>query len=337
MKFKHIQSFVNEGIDIDTVLKKTSYALFKFHKEREDDKKYRQILYMIAKEGPSTTYKLGEIGQVKFELDRYAIRRRILGSNVLLSLLKEEFVTEELKNETHPSGGEKIRYCLTLKGLMTSLYYPKFEESYLANDLYRFVSDLTGNRYNIADLTILYVKYHMALTMLWYKMMGFTLTSQHDLVRLFSRTITKMILFENYPLSELNETESAYFYDIGERFYALTFVIVGIIRKLARSRRLPVFLNKKMDSFIHGTRFKTRTNSFIEFFDRHILVDWALYFDMSNIHHIDANNPYLVDYGPSIHHRITLWQDHALKESINRILKKIEVNKVGRIDVSHLL
>jgi hypothetical protein len=336
LEYAHVEAFVNDKINVNKALKHASHSLFTFDNDVDEDKKYRQIISIIAREGPCTEHVLGKIGKNRFGLNRFTVRRRIRKKGNLLNLEKEQFVAVTSSKDL-PGNKKRITYGLTIKGLMASLYYIKFEDNYLVKDFYNYIFVLTGNKYHIADLAMIYIKYHTALLLMWYKMMGLDLTSQIYLERILSRSMTKTALHSNYPISEIDQGDSSYFYSIGEKFYALTFVLTGLIHKIMRSKDLPIYSNPNIMSMFNSSSQKETRKKLSNFLEKLIIVDWANYLEMAINHPLDSKKPFYFDYGPSYYERGSLWYDHEIEKTVKEIVEKINVKKIGRVDIGHLL
>ena len=231
---KHIIDTILE-YKIDPILARTSSAVFEFTTNTEQNREYRRILSILAEKGPMTEFKVGKHSE-PFGLNRDAVRRRILGTNTLLSLAENEFLVLRdrrklnFKKEKRFSG----KFHLTIKGLFASLRYTKFENNYLMKNYYTFVKLFSGNEFHFADFAIQYVKFFVAVILYWHWLNGINLTNQKS-TNLYLNSWCK----EN-PVLELNyvhdnpqnNPEEKKFLEIRQKFFVIKNIVFFLLDKL---------------------------------------------------------------------------------------------------------
>jgi hypothetical protein len=272
----------------------------------ELDDESKTILGKIAEQKGLNQYQLGM--SLGGRTRRDTARRRI--SN----LIKNGYVIEKKGKKTN-AGTKTKQHELTLKGFLASSINTVTRDNYLMKEYQKYLIDLTDNRFRIVDLVILFVKYHLVLAMLWYKMMGFKLTSQTDLRRIFSKSITESILLGNYPLSELPQQEGNLFYLIGQEFQIIFLVIKQTITKLSKDHSLLSKIN--LISFKHSS-YNQKKQSYPRIMMSWI-TDWAFYFEQEFTQPLDFKNQQYQEHGEGIMNRQLRWNAKQIKSSAEQL------------------
>ena len=157
-------------INLDEVLSKKSEALF------EIDDSSRQILSLIAKNGPMTIYKMAE----ERGISRPKIYRRMKGEGGYIGLLDHDYLEIE-REEAFPriKGLTKKLYGLTCKGMVASLSNIKFEEVYLCKE---FLQDIhqRSERKEFSEIIKNYLKAELAWWLQLHQENGLSLTNVKD-------------------------------------------------------------------------------------------------------------------------------------------------------------
>jgi len=177
-------------VNLDSILVKQSEALFKI------DIISREVLAVIAKQGPLTVYELIKNVRTK-KASRPSVHRRLHGEGKFVGLLGNDFLRIcKLRRFKKIKGVWKKFYGLTFKGLLASLSNMRLEETYLGRPFFNDIQQRCGGQ-EIRDLAEGYIKAELALWMqlhLEFKIFLTHLKSSEDWYR-----ISRSSLFNLYP------------------------------------------------------------------------------------------------------------------------------------------
>jgi len=263
----HIEHILSEDpkFNLDKILARLSSSVFKFDEDPDTDKEYKRILSIIAEKGPLTEYKIGKYTE-KYGLNRDAVRRRILGTSTLLSLYEKEFVFEADSRPLNFKKQKKIskEFGLTLKGLLSSLTYAKFEDSYLMKIFRGNIEGFCNNKQYVPDFSIQYVKFDLAIILSWHAAYGIDLTNQENIGRyLRARKIPVNL---DYP--EFIESMDGMEKETSEIQYR--YIVLGYVL-----------------SFLVGKMDKDST-----FYTQDYVLDWSWQFERLHLDLGDVFNPF---------------------------------------------
>jgi len=224
-KIQHILSEINNTFDLDKSLKKLSLDFFS-----EVDKDSLIILQLIAKHGPQNEYQLGLRGETR-NLNRYSVRRRLIGIDAPGRSLKQTGYVLKAKEKKHKTGKISKEYGITIKGLLASLTGVKFEDSYLAKNLLHYFQDEYNND-TIAYLSLVFVKYSIALFVIWHLLTGLKLTHKLNIKQyLLNWILTNPILNINQGTHSFNRKLNNDFLNITTNYFITLSVLHILINR----------------------------------------------------------------------------------------------------------
>lgn len=269
-----------DGLDLDYTLKEISEAIFSL------DEQYHGILVMLAKT-PATEYYLGKAGK-EYGLDRDSVRRRLLGTTSLPSLEELEFI--RFDPNLFRTGKEKKQYSLTIKGISVSLSHTKFEDIFNIQIFKKNLNRLTENQFNIDDLIMLYIKYHMALVMSWCEMNNSNITQTTSLENAFHQSFIPRILTETTSNPLVDESVRITFVKIVKRFVSIRYVVKQIISMMVETKSAPMFTIS--DGMLFN-KLKNPSKETLEDYVEQILIkNWYGY--VAQADHLSQNMPYRI-------------------------------------------
>lgn len=283
MKQSSIEQIRNkfaDDLDLDYTLKEISEAIFSL------DEQYYGILVMLAKT-PATEYYLGKAGK-EYGLDRDSVRRRLLGTTSLLSLEELEFVRFE--PNSFRTGKETKQYSLTIKGISASLSHTKFDDVFNIQIFKKNLNRLTENQFDIDDLIMLYIKYHMALIMSWCEMNNSNITKTASLENVFHQSFIPRILTETTSNPLVDERVKVTFVKIVSRFISIRYVVKQIISMIVETKSAPMFTIGDGSLF---NKLKNHSKETLEDYVEQILIkDWYSTVNLAN--YISQNNHFRI-------------------------------------------
>jgi len=224
-KIQHILSEINNTFDLDKSLKKLSLDFFS-----EMDKDSLIILQLIAKHGPQNEYKLGLKGETR-NLNRYSVRRRLIGIDAPGKSLKQTGYVLKVKEKKHKTGKISKKYGITIKGLLASLTGIRFEDSYLAKNLLHYFQE-EYNDYTIAYMSLVFVKYSIALFVIWHLLTGLKLTTKLNTKQyLLNWILTNPILNINKGIHSFNRKLNHEFLNIRKNYFIILSLLHVLINR----------------------------------------------------------------------------------------------------------
>lgn len=153
--------------NLDGIIHEESKLLFDLKDEQ------RTILYILGRDGPSKEYDLTNKSKIPKDTVRRMLRGRETSSN---SLINEGYVVQSLHSMfANVKGKKEYEYLLTVKGFLASFHGPRnweklrFEENYLTQKIRDVILKLSNDNEFLANTSILFMKYNVALFMAWQK------------------------------------------------------------------------------------------------------------------------------------------------------------------------
>lgn len=287
-KHENISSLINEGLNIDAILSELSNSVFGI------DKESRYILEILAIHGPLNEYEIDKLGN-NYNLNRFSIRRRIYGTNLLLSLLDFNFITITDREE-HKTGKEIKKFTLTFKGLMAVVSTRiKFEQIHKVKNYFNEMYELTSNTLGIIDVAILYSKYHLALIMLWCKMNRLNLDRTFDVDDYFLEGITNNLLRIG-NIVQPQESDWSNYILIGIRYFTLKHTLISIIKKI-HIGLFPQLDSNPQSKHVMKSLKRKHQNPVMNFLIRYLIKDWVINLEVYTMQYGKKPEIPLIEYG----------------------------------------
>lgn len=247
------QNMISSEFDIDDALKNLSSSLF------EIDQDSRNILQLLAETPKMTEYELGKMGK-KYKMNRDLVRRRINGTESMISLFMEHFVYPA---EEHKFKEDSIirHYDLTLKGIIAVLTNIKFEESYHVKTFHNHLVKLIGTQ--MADLVIIHTKYHIASILSWYQVNQFRLTRFTAIDSLFHHEMTRKILFDYMQNPSLRKDDLNMYTESVKGFFIVRHLLNNLTIKPIQ-HNIPNIMEQLKNEWVFWLQVTARGGPFIQ-------------------------------------------------------------------------
>jgi len=221
----HISKLVDLDFRANNFMKMFCRKLFDMPKDQ------RIILSLIAKNGISTEYELGEHGFYR-GLNRHSVHRKLVGrESTGNSLVENNYVVLAKASKFKNTGKIKKQFGLTLKGLLASLGEINFEDTYLAKNYFDYLQKDYKNK-KLSSLSIQLIKYNILLMVAWHNSRGLSLSNLHDTKRyILDWILTNRLMNIDVSFSSLTTTDKIVI-KIRERFFAVLSIVSALIKNL---------------------------------------------------------------------------------------------------------
>lgn len=318
----------------------------------------KAILYSLAKDGPQILTDLEKTTSYYglWETNRFAVRRMIKGTKTDLGLIKYEYVNaREHDNRIRGKDGEI--YCLTIKGLLTSLSTGlSLERTYLFKKYAKFIKyrlnqeiQLIGENRNInphldedtknilSEIIIRYIKNQIYLFLIWHEASEITLRNKIDmdwyLVDFFNKH--DEFISQEFP-KIIDEKRQSEYRDILREYFTCSKILHGITYFIEKKNSK---INKQFADTLE-LNFKMISP---------FIFDWYRHFDKLQIHSpIDkpySNNSirsfvlYPPEIGIDIVYSGTLGNKRLIEPNIRQVVKSElgEILKVTDLPLENIL
>lgn len=158
----------------------------------EIDEESFRIIQLLSEKGPLIEYQIGKYGHA-YGLNRHSVGRRLTGTESLVSLRDEGFVQVVNQKEFRKTGKKAKTYGLGFKGLIASLHYVRFEDTYIVKSYRQILTDILEDD-TLTEFAVLYAKFSIGLVLSWNKIVKNNLTKFSDLETMFSDNFIEAIL-----------------------------------------------------------------------------------------------------------------------------------------------
>lgn len=229
---------------LDEIIREESKLLFDLKDEQ------RTILYILGRDGPSKEYDLAKKSKIPKDTVRRMLRGRETSSN---SLINEGYVVQSLHSMfANVKGKKEYEYLLTVKGLLASFYGPRnwkklqFEENYLTHKIRNVMLQLSNDNIFLANTSILFMKYNVALFMAWQRANNVDLSIIDDLYIYFENWNSTNPLLnpkQFYPTVNKSKPHKSLVL-IRDDFFAVSCVLSTMMAKEKKGKVIMQYVKK---------------------------------------------------------------------------------------------
>lgn len=243
----HFNSLKTEPM-LDKLIREESVNLFDLNIKR------RRILYVLGRDGPSNDHYL----QGECKIKKSSIERMIRGIETKSkSLINQGYVVESLSAMfRNVKGRKEHEHSLTVKGLLASFHKNKnihweelkFEDHYLMRKIRNVILQLSNDNITLAILSILFIKYNVALFMKWHTINKLDLSIIDDLYIYFENwNSTNPLLNPKgfYPIvNNNNKKQNKELLDIRDDFFAISCILDALLKQEKNSKKISQYIRK---------------------------------------------------------------------------------------------
>ena len=293
----------DDWFDIDSELAVLSHKVFSLDEDSE------KILGVLGRNGECNENAISKL--CKSKPNRHAVMRKVIGIEHPERSLKNLGYLIHTRGMIHRTGTQENLLSLTLKGLVASLSKTKFDDNYIVKEFRKFLNDKFGNEINVVDLTLELIKCHIAMFLIWHRLLPANLKEQQNTTKYFLQWIEHNPIMDiNYEGTATDEDLDDIFSEIRIRFFTLQSILVSVLRQSKMSKKL---------YYWYDSRDFTNVAS-VNFYE--VIRYWPHYLDKIHFEDPEPYSPTILEYDYSFN------AEYIIKEvtrNRNKILKRIKL------------